>query len=185
MEYARARGIRSLAYSVSPFVGLIEEYPDAPKRCITGTGRGRYKNYLRCWSMDKERCETARRMAHSIADSGITDLAFHDTDTGAFLNPARWGDRCDVCRERWGDDYAAATVNKHLIFCEEIKRAAPRCRLHFVIYPYQISVLTQRGAEQYLADLTGRAPVSRTRRGVCERSTRSSGETWRRDCPTT
>jgi len=172
MAYARARGIRSLAYSVNPFVGRIEEYPDAPRRCITGTGRGRYKNDLRCWSMDKERRETARRMAQSIADSGITDLAFHDTDTGAFLNPARWEDRCGVCRGRWGDDYAAATVNKHLIFHEEIKREAPHCRLHFVIYPYQISVLTQRGAEQYLTDRYGPSPSTPdTARRVRERYT--------------
>ena len=39
--YAKARGIRSLVYALTPFCGLAKDFPDAPKRCLTGIGRDR------------------------------------------------------------------------------------------------------------------------------------------------
>ena len=48
-----------------------------------------------------------------------------DPVTGRFENPAQWAERCDACRKRWGDDYAAATINKHRIYYDEIKKLNP------------------------------------------------------------
>ena len=157
-EYAKARGIRSLAYAFGPFVGRIEDYPDAPIRCATAHNGRRWKGKLRCWSMDDRRRQTAKRLAQMLSAAGITDVGFHDTDTGGFLSPAQWETRCDVCRKRWGDDYAAATINKHRIYYDEIKRAAPDCRIHFTLYPYNVSVMTQAGAERYHIDRYGPSP---------------------------
>jgi len=156
--YAKARGIHSLIYALKPFVGLRSDFPDAPVRCLTGTGRPRYKEYIRCWSMDEERRKTAAMVGRFVKAAGLTDVGFHDSDTGGFLNPARWEDRCEVCRKRWGDDFAAATVNKHRIYYEEIKKIAPDCRIHFTLYPYNISVLTQEGAERYQIERYGPGP---------------------------
>lgn len=113
---------------------------------------------MRCWSMDAERRKTAARLADYLVDCGVTDVGFHDTDTGGFDNPAQWEHRCDVCRRRWGDDYAAATVNKFGIYREEIKKRIPDVRLHFTFYPYNISAMTQQGAEDYLTDRYGPDP---------------------------
>jgi len=156
--YAKARGIHSLVYALKPFVGLQSDFPDAPKRCLTGTGRSQYVKFIRCWSMDAERRQTAARLGDFIRACGLTDVGFHDSDTGGFLNPARWEDRCDVCRKRWGDDFAAATIHKHRIYHEEIRKRAPDCRLHFTLYPYNISVLSQQGAERYQTDRYGPSP---------------------------
>jgi len=158
-DYAKARGIRSLVYALAPFVGFRKDLPNAPQRCLTATNNPRYKKYVRCWSMDAERRRYAARIGEWARATGVTDVGFHDTDTGGFANPAQWEDRCEVCRKRWGDDFAAATVNKFRIFYEEIKRRAPNCRLHFTLYPYNISVLTQRGAERYLIDRYGPSPT--------------------------
>ena len=157
-DYAKARGIRSLLYALQPFVGLKSDLPDAPKRCLTGTGRSQYQRFVRCWSMDADRRRTAARIGEFARATGLTDIGFHDTDTGGFLNPARWNDRCEVCRKRWGDDFAAATIHKHRIYYDEITKRAPGCRLHFTLYPYNISVLTQAGAERYHVARYGPSP---------------------------
>jgi hypothetical protein len=157
-DYAKARGIRSLVYALHPCVGLRSELPDVPQRCLTGIGRDTYEHYVRCWSMDEERRSNAARLGKFLQATGITDAGFHDWDTGAFLSPANWGQRCEVCRRRWGDDFAAATINKHHIYYEEIKKAAPDCRLHFTLYPYNISILSQATAEQYHIDRYGPGP---------------------------
>lgn len=157
-EYAKTRGIRSLIYALPPCVGQRSELPDVPQRCLTGIGRDSYEQYVRCWSMDEERRKNAARLGRFLQATGITDTGFHDWDTGAFLSPANWGERCDVCRQRWGDDFAAATINKHRIYHEEIKKAAPDCRLHFTLYPYNVSVLSQATAEQYHIDRYGPSP---------------------------
>lgn len=153
--YAKARGIHSLLYALAPAVGLRSDFPDLPVRCLTGKGREKYEQYVRCWSMDEPRRITAARLGDFLRESGITDLGFHDWDTGGFLNPANWELRCDECRRRWGDDFVAATVNKHRIYYDEIKRRAPDCRLHFTLYPYNISVLTQETAERYCIEEYG------------------------------
>ena len=157
-DYAKARGIHSLYYAFKPFAGLRKELPDTPERCLTSTGRKQYKKYVRCWSMDERRRENARRIGSFAKAVGITDIGFHDTDTGGYLNPARWNDRCEICRRRWGNDYTAATLNKHRIFYEEIKKVYPDCRIHFTLYPYNISILTQKTAEQHYADRYGPSP---------------------------
>jgi glycosyl hydrolase family 20 len=154
-DYAKARGVHSLYYAFRPFVGFRDELPEAPELCLTGTGRERYKGYVRCWSMDEERRKNARRIAKFAKAAGITDLGFHDTDEGGYLNPARWNNRCEVCRKRWGDDYAAATLNKHRIYYDEIKKIYPDCRIHFTLYPYNISLLTEKTAEQHNAHRYG------------------------------
>ncbi|MBT4817115.1 MAG: carbohydrate-binding family 9-like protein, partial [Lentisphaerae bacterium] len=171
-DYAKARGIRSLSYAFKPFCGRISEFPDAPKRCATLHNGTRWRDCLRCWSLDDERQQNARRLAEVIRRTGITDVGFHDTDTGGFLSPAQWEERCDVCRERWGDDFAAATVHKHMIYYNAIKAVAPDCRLHFTIYPYNISVLTQAGAEGYHISRYGPSPsIPAVARNVRERFT--------------
>ena len=171
-DYATARGIRSLVYALHPCVGLRSDLPDVPERCLTGIGRDSYGDYVRCWSMDDERRQNAARLGEFLQATGITDAGFHDWDTGAFLSPANWGERCDVCRQRWGDDFAAATINKHRIYCEEIKKAAPDCRLHFTLYPYNVSVLSQATAEQYHIDRYGPSPsVADVARRLRERFT--------------
>ncbi|MEW6355170.1 MAG: glycoside hydrolase family 20 zincin-like fold domain-containing protein [Planctomycetota bacterium] len=171
-SYAKARGIHSLYYALPPAVGFREDLPDAPVRCLTGVGRDRYTDLVRCWSMDEERRPYARRIGEFAKAAGLTDIGFHDWDTGAYLSPAQWEERCDVCRKRWGDDFAAATINKHRILYEEIKKVYPDVWIHFTLYPYGISILTQQAAEAYHINRYGPGPsVPETARRLRERYT--------------
>ncbi|MEA3401426.1 MAG: LamG-like jellyroll fold domain-containing protein [Armatimonadota bacterium] len=155
VEYGKERGIGCLYYAMQPFAGRVADYPDydGPK-----LPPGRYPEWIRCWSLDDMRRETADEFARLCAEIGYTDIGFHDTDTGGFLNPAQWEDRCEVCRERWGDDYAAATAQKYRIYYDALKQHIPEARMHIVIYPYSLRIYTQEGAEQYLEEKYGPGP---------------------------
>lgn len=155
VDYGKERGIGALYYAKHPFVGPVADFPDydGPK-----LPPGRYPNEIRCWSLDEMRRQTAEKFAKLVGDVGYTDVGFHDTDTGGFLNPAQWEERCDVCRERWGDDYASATVNKFRIWYDALKEHAPDARMHIVIYPYSLGIYTQEGAEAYLEERYGPGP---------------------------
>jgi|LSQX01.1.fsa_nt_gb hypothetical protein len=170
IQLGRERGIGALYYSMQPFAGRVADYPDfaGPK-----LPPGRYPEWIRCWSLDDMRREAAERFAKMCGDIGYTDIGFHDSDTGGFLNPAQWEERCEVCRERWGDDYAAATANKFQIYYDALKEHAPDARMHIVIYPYGLSVYTQEGAERYVTGEFGPGPgVADSARQLREKYTR-------------
>ena len=155
IDYGKQRGIGALYYAMKPFAGLVADYPDVGRPCL---GEGRYPKWIRCWSLDEMRRKTAEEFARFCADCGLTDIGFHDTDTGGFLNPAQWNDRCETCKQRWGDDYAAATANKYTIFYEALNQHCPDARMHIVIYPYPVIIYTQEGAERYVTEKYGPGP---------------------------
>ncbi|MCD6359881.1 MAG: hypothetical protein J7M38_03385, partial [Armatimonadetes bacterium] len=157
IEYGKERGIGALVYAMKPFAGLAADHPDMAENrpCL---GPGRYPKWIRCWSLDDMRRDTAEKFARFCGDLGLTDVGFHDTDTGGFLNPAQWNDRCETCRERWGDDYAAATINKFRIYYDALKKYAPDARMNITIYPYNIGIFTREGAEAYIAGRYGAGP---------------------------
>jgi len=155
IQYGKERGIGALFYAMAPFAGLVEEHPEYDGPSLQNP---RWKEWIRCWSLDEMRAQTAEDLAQFCADMGVTDVGFHDTDTGGFLSPAQWNDRCERCRERWGDDFAAATAHKHQIYYDALKKHAPEVRVHFTLYPYNIRIFTQEGAEEYIASKYGPGP---------------------------
>ncbi|HUS80399.1 MAG TPA: hypothetical protein VM283_03965 [Armatimonadota bacterium] len=157
IEYGKERGIGALVYAMAPFAGKTADHPELAdnRPCL---GPGRYPEWIRCWSLDDMRRETAEGFATFCGELGLTDVGFHDTDTGGFLSPAEWNDRCDVCKQRWGDDYAAATANKFQIYYDALKQLAPDSHMNITIYPYNINIFTQEGAEQYIASRYGAGP---------------------------
>lgn len=171
IEYAAERGLRTLIYALHPAAGFRSELPEEQHVCLTTTAVGleRYPDVVRCWSMDGPTRRNAARLGERLAALGAVDVGFHDWDTGGFFNPAQWGERCAACRERWGDDFAAATINQHRIYYDEIMARAPDVRLHFTLYPYQLDVMTQEGAERHLAARFGPGPnVPETARRLVE-----------------
>ena len=146
IEYGRERGIEAEVYAESPFAGRKSLYPAIAAERVCPTNQmpelSRYdKNWIRCWSLDDLTRKTARNLAEFVKAIGYTHVGLHDADMGGYDNPAQWEERCDVCRERWGDDYAAATINKLKIYYEEIKKLNPDARVHLTMYPYSLSIL--------------------------------------------
>ncbi len=136
IEAGKALGIAALYYHLSPFVGLRSDHPDADPDLLEQKPKARYDHWLQSWSMDEERKAYASELALWIKEVGFTDVGFHDTDTGGYLNPANWNNRGPFDKKRWGDDYAAATINKFRIFYDAMVRENPDIRLNFTLYPY-------------------------------------------------
>jgi hypothetical protein len=75
IEYGKERGIGALMYAEMPFVCLVADHPDVKRTCLPA---GRYGEFVRCWSMDDLRRQTADSLASMVAAMGITDIGFHD-----------------------------------------------------------------------------------------------------------
>ena len=156
MEYGRDRGVDGFFWCEFPFVTLVRNHPELKGKGLpAGT---RWPQWIRSWVMDDARRETARNLAAHYKHIGITHIGFHDSDTGGYDNPAQWNLRTEASRKRWGDDYVAATIHKHMIYYDEIKKAAPDARMHVTVYPYNLAALRLKACEDYLAHRYGRGP---------------------------
>lgn len=149
VEYGIERGIAARGPSEAPFVGLKKDYPDVESELRVPWGRYA-QQWIRGWAprYDEIRVETARSLAEWVKKVGFTDVHTHDTDTGGYHNPAQWEERGEESRERWGADYAAATAHKHMIYYKELKSANPGLRIHFTLYPYNITALVPDSPER-------------------------------------
>lgn len=151
IEAGKELGIEALYYHLSPFVGLRSDHPDINPDLLEQKPKARYDKWLQSWSMDEERRVYAKELGQWIKDVGFTDVGFHDTDTGGYLNPANWNNRGPFDQKRWGDDYTAATINKFKIFHDELVKANPDLRLNFTLYPYNSEIFDP--SEKAKADL--------------------------------
>lgn len=136
IESGKEMGIESLYYHLYPFVGLRKDHPNVDPDLLEQKPKARYDTWLQSWSMDDERRLYAKELAKWIKEVGFTDVGFHDTDTGGYVNPANWNSRGPVDQKRWGDDYAAATINKFRIFFDELMKENPELRVNLTLYPY-------------------------------------------------
>ena len=164
MRYGQERGIEGVVLSQFPFVARADRYPKAASSNMGLKDAGPhpyYKAWIRCWSMDDLRRKTARELAQWVRAIGLTHIGFHDTDTGGLDNPAQWEQRCATCRKRWGDDYAAAIINKHKIYYDEIKKLNPNARVHFTVYPYHSRYVHQDTLEDILKRRLGDTALTR------------------------
>ncbi len=180
IEYGKDRGVGALLYAEHPFAGLRKRYPEIAQKskCLSDTGaHPHYKKWIRCWSEDEITRKTARELAEYMKATGLSDIGFHDTDAGTYVSPAQWNDRCDKCKKRWGNDYAAATINKHKIYYDEIKKLNPDATLHFTIYPYGISILDKASGEMKLRERYGNSPATVK---LAEKYRKQYTEFWKR-----
>ncbi len=160
-EYGHERGIRFKLWSFQPFVGKYKNHPGvatSENSLTTAAPQSRTQVYIRSWVLDDIRAVTADKIGRIIAESGLDDPGFHDTDTGGFYNPAQWNYRSPASRKRWGDDYAAASANKAKIFAEAIKKHAPNAWLNWCFYPYKIDYFD---LSQYPANSSKRAEAEK------------------------
>lgn len=139
IAYANERGIGVMGSGFRPFVGLKKYYPEHAELSLPSSRS--YKDWIRCWGLDDCRRKTAANVAEFAKHMGLTDIWFHDSDQGFYFNPAQWDERNEQDRERWGDDYAAALINKLTIYVEELRKLSPEIRIHFTVVPYGCNIM--------------------------------------------
>ena len=132
-EYGLKRGIECLA-SDTTAIGTSPRDKDNPDFQDVVYHRS-HKRYF-CWSRLEYHEERAKRAAKWLAGCGYTGYYLHATDGGGWQNPALWDNRCQLCRETYGDDHAKADATVFGIYHREIKKRIPNLKFVAVVYPY-------------------------------------------------
>jgi hypothetical protein len=74
---------------------------------------------------------------------GVDITWFHSVDTGlGSFNYAKWKDRDELDRKRWGNDYGRADSHVINLAYKIMKEESPETKIIFVIYPYSAGVLS-------------------------------------------
>ena len=132
-EYALERGIESAAGDTTA-IGTYPRDKDNADFADVVFHRA-HKRYF-CWSRLTYHEERARRAASWLAEAGYTGYYLHATDGGSWENPALWKNRCELCRETYGDDHAKADSVVFGLYHREIRRRIPNLKFIAVVYPY-------------------------------------------------
>jgi hypothetical protein len=132
-EYGLKRGIECMA-SDTTAIGNYPQDKDNPDFQDVVYHRS-HKRYF-CWSRLEYHEKRAKRAAKWLADCGYTGYYIHATDGGGWQNPALWDNRCQLCRETYGDDHAKADATVFGIYHREIKKRIPNLKFVAVVYPY-------------------------------------------------
>lgn len=130
-----ARGI-SFNWCRSPAVAAAGQ---KLRGCVT-LGTSAY-----CWSADETHRVAARKAAETVRNLRIKHFSLHGVDVDG-PDPEQWSRRCDECRERFGDDRAAADFNVFRYYYEAIRELAPNCGVEFVPVPYKAWPFYKQGA---------------------------------------
>ncbi|MEA3402058.1 MAG: glycoside hydrolase family 20 zincin-like fold domain-containing protein [Armatimonadota bacterium] len=154
-EYARDRGIISeIRANIS--IGRHPQDEDNPD--FADVVMHRSHNRYFCWSRLDYHREKAAAIADLMRDGGFGALYLHDVDGGGWRNPALWDDRCQLCRETYGDDHARADAVVFGIYYDAIREAVPDAVFAAVIYPYSPHHIDPDAIEEDLRAEMGDVP---------------------------
>ncbi|MFW6156843.1 MAG: glycoside hydrolase family 20 zincin-like fold domain-containing protein, partial [Armatimonadota bacterium] len=132
-DYGRARGIVG-EVRANIAIGHYPEDKDNPDFADVAYHPAHERYY--CWSRLEYHHEKADALAQYMKDAGIGALYLHDVDGGSWRDPALWSDRCEQCRETYGDDHAKADQVVFGLYYDAIREAVPDAIFGAVIYPY-------------------------------------------------
>jgi len=139
-DYAAARGVAVCDVQMS-HIGISprDDADPAISRCVLHRS---HKKYF-CWSLDDLNRRKAEQTARFFARAGYTMITLHNVDGGGTADPAYWSRRCAHCRERWGDDRAAADAHLYGLWHDAFRRIAPNVAFAAIQYPYNATILLQ------------------------------------------
>lgn len=130
-DYARDRGILFAA----PAYSAIDVGQGGPAAALKDIVRTHGVGY--CWSRDDMIRAQARHFGEFARDGGISFYYLHAPDRTGIDDPARFKERCSLCKIVWKDnERAKADAHVMNIMYEEIKRWSPDTDVCAVLVPY-------------------------------------------------
>ena len=130
MEYGRRYGLEYRYIYGTAIEHELEETGGEWTDCVTR------KTARHCWTAFDEHKLKAGRIAEFVKDFGYDYVVHHVVDSGGLPNPETWTDRCDRCRERYGDDHPRAAAEQLRLYYDAIKELNPDAKFVAVIQPY-------------------------------------------------
>ena len=170
-EYANARGIRVI-FLTHARVGTVKAHAADPRFA----GIPRFHDYFFCWSRDALIEESARGVTEFVRAVGPQIFFFHFPD----IHENNWAERCDRCKERFGDDRARADANVINIIARALRAGHPRATGLFVMQPYLMNFDLPQNEQwrTYYSRLSGMIPEDVY---LCEREcSAAEARSWRR-----
>ncbi|MCX6986143.1 MAG: hypothetical protein NT118_15545, partial [Lentisphaerae bacterium] len=130
-EYAKARGIY-VEWLTKTAVGVCrdEKEDKMGKDCI------RYSGLYYCWSNDELINKRAQEMVQYLKDTGLSAIFIHSMDT----TNSKWQDRCQSCRDKFGDDRFSGDAYVFNHYRDEIRKSFPDMPITIVPRPYNKSI---------------------------------------------
>ncbi|MCD6360267.1 MAG: hypothetical protein J7M38_05320, partial [Armatimonadetes bacterium] len=169
-DYAKARGITAV-FGSNISIGSYPRDKDNPDFADI-VMHSSHKRYF-CWSRLKYHREKAARIAQFMADCGYGALYLHDVDGGSWENPALWNDRCELCRQTYGDDHAKADRVVFGIYYDAMRALIPDSQFFAVIYPYNPNAIDPEAIADDLRGQMGNAPgIAEIARRAAEKNRR-------------
>lgn len=178
IENGKERGIGAMIYAETLYPGLIKNYPELLKETDKLTkGIKFHSKWIKSWSFDEARQETARNLAEYVRATGFTHVGFHDTDAGGLDNPSFWNFRSEFDKKRWGDDYTAATIHIHKAYYDELKKLNPDLKVLSVFYPYITYIFDAKAFENIMEQAKGK---NANAENVIKMYQQKYGDFWKR-----
>lgn len=138
-DYAKARGIKvfgSLPRDKGKSVQAVARIGKVDKNDPRYADMVKHKGDYFTWSDDELLNAKANYIGEYCARRGINCILFHAVDGGGILDPELWSLRSKKCRERFGDDRAAADAHLINLINNVMKKHVPEIQILFVAYPY-------------------------------------------------
>ncbi|MBN1670848.1 MAG: hypothetical protein JXR37_07440 [Kiritimatiellae bacterium] len=153
LAYAKARGILSWeGHDISTQgVGHCKTHEEFEKIRHDPKYKGltnlspdfrKYRHFI-TWSRDDLLEEKFRQHARECRAEGVDFTWFHAEDTGlSSFNYAKWKDRDELDKQRWGNDYGRAEAHVMNLARRVCREEAPDLKVVFVPYPYGGGILS-------------------------------------------
>ncbi|MDD3926052.1 MAG: hypothetical protein PHT33_05285 [bacterium] len=158
-KYARDRGVDPFLITSTCIDSQLKGSGSAPKAegnvCVSIDSSWRITEY--CWSRDDLLVKRAEKVADYVKQMKISSVFLHTVDA----YNQKWEKRCKQCRERFGEDQAAAQAHVFSIFNQAIKRKCPDVKIIMVPRPYQgydIDLPNNKWLKDRLEKISSRIP---------------------------
>jgi hypothetical protein len=92
-----------------------------------------------CWSRDELARKRANDLIDLIKECGFSIFFLHPIDGGGVNDPELWSQRCDRCRQRFGDDRWKAGAHQFNLWAQVIRDRGLDLIFTSPIYPYSAS----------------------------------------------
>ena len=136
--YARERGIYAMRGQDSTQLGFAHDKNRPEFKNWDCVHHKRERFY--CWSRD----ELARNRANDLIDlikaCGFSIFFLHPVDGGGVNDPEMWSQRCDRCRQQFGDDRWKASAHQFNLWAQVIRDKGLDLIFTSPIYPYWAGV---------------------------------------------
>ena len=157
MAYGRRYGLKYRYLYGTSINAELEETGNPWTECVTR------QDARHCWTADQEHRLKARKIAERVREMGYDNVVHHVTDSGGLPDPETWSNRCQRCRDRYGDDQPRAVADQLKLYHDTIKQLNPDVLFEAVLQPYHFQWVKEGFCDNPMAEAEDMPHAGHTR----------------------